>query len=86
MDVRNGCFAADCGNQKSQNIDSANKCQISKKVKEEVDGCESLYIFVFFMGSILIHAESRVHQPPGHGRYGDEELERRKHLRRCTGG
>jgi len=40
MDVKNGCFAADCGNQKSQNIDSANRCQITKKVKEEVDGCK----------------------------------------------
>ncbi|KAK3291574.1 uncharacterized protein B0H64DRAFT_469388 [Chaetomium fimeti] len=38
MDVPNGCFAADCGNQKSQSIDSANKCQIPKKVKEDVDG------------------------------------------------
>jgi hypothetical protein len=40
MDVRNGCFAADCGNQKSQTIDSANRCQITKKVREEVDGCK----------------------------------------------
>ncbi|KAK4122024.1 hypothetical protein N657DRAFT_622599 [Parathielavia appendiculata] len=38
MDVPNGCFAADCGNQKTQNIESANRCQIAKKVKEEVDG------------------------------------------------
>jgi len=38
MDVKNGCFAADCGNQKTQNIDNAKRCQISKKVKEEVDG------------------------------------------------
>jgi hypothetical protein len=41
MDVPNGCFAADCGNQKTQSIESANRCQITKKVKEEVDGCKS---------------------------------------------
>jgi hypothetical protein len=40
MDVANGCFAADCGNQKTQTIDVAKKCQISKKVKEDVDGCK----------------------------------------------
>lgn len=37
----NGCFSATCGNQKSQDIASATKCQIKKTVKEEVDGCES---------------------------------------------
>ncbi|KAK3897345.1 hypothetical protein C8A05DRAFT_48003 [Staphylotrichum tortipilum] len=30
MDVANGCFAADCGNQKTQTIESAKKCQISE--------------------------------------------------------
>ncbi|KAG7293471.1 hypothetical protein NEMBOFW57_003522 [Staphylotrichum longicolle] len=38
MDVANGCFAADCGNQKTQSIDDAKRCKISKKVREEVDG------------------------------------------------
>ena len=41
MDVANGCFAADCGNQKTQTIANANKCVISKKVHEDVDGCKS---------------------------------------------
>ena len=35
-----GCFSATCGNQKSQNIDAALKCTISKTVKEDVDGCK----------------------------------------------
>lgn len=39
MDDR-GCFSAECGNQKSQDINAANKCQIRKTVKEDVDGCE----------------------------------------------
>jgi hypothetical protein len=43
MDVPNGCFAADCGNQKTQSIESANRCQITKKVKEDVDGCKSSF-------------------------------------------
>lgn len=42
MDVANGCFAADCGNQKTQSIDDAKRCKISKKVREEVDGCKLL--------------------------------------------
>ncbi len=40
MDVKNGCFAADCGNQKTQNNDAAARCQISKKVREDVEGCK----------------------------------------------
>lgn len=46
MDVPNGCFAADCGNQKTQSIDSANRCQITKKVREDVDGCKSSPIVI----------------------------------------
>ncbi|KAK3348968.1 hypothetical protein B0T25DRAFT_609353 [Lasiosphaeria hispida] len=38
MDVANGCFAADCGNQKSQDITAANKCVIKKTIREDVDG------------------------------------------------
>lgn len=42
MDVKNGCFSFDCGNQKVQNVENANRCQISKKVREDVDGCKYL--------------------------------------------
>ncbi|KAL1843966.1 hypothetical protein VTJ49DRAFT_6370 [Mycothermus thermophilus] len=34
----NGCFAADCGNQRSQSIEEAKRCVIPKRVREEVDG------------------------------------------------
>ncbi|KAK4653465.1 hypothetical protein QC762_0083870 [Podospora pseudocomata] len=34
----NGCFSATCGNQKSQDIATANKCQIKKTVREDVEG------------------------------------------------
>ncbi|KAK0630521.1 hypothetical protein B0T17DRAFT_590009 [Bombardia bombarda] len=34
----NGCFSATCGKQKSQDISVANKCAISKTVREDVDG------------------------------------------------
>ncbi|KAK0671589.1 hypothetical protein QBC41DRAFT_385671 [Cercophora samala] len=34
----NGCFSATCGNQKSQDIATANRCQIQKTVREDVDG------------------------------------------------
>lgn len=37
----NGCFSATCGNLKSQDISTANKCVISKTIREDVDGCES---------------------------------------------
>lgn len=35
----NGCFSATCGNLKSQDIGNANKCVISKSVREDVEGC-----------------------------------------------
>jgi len=34
----NGCFAADCGGLKSQDIATANKCDIKKTVQEDYDG------------------------------------------------
>jgi hypothetical protein len=34
----NGCFSAECGKQKSQTIDVANKCQIKRTINEDVDG------------------------------------------------
>ncbi|KAF2688758.1 hypothetical protein K458DRAFT_475426 [Lentithecium fluviatile CBS 122367] len=34
----NGCFSAECGKQKSQTIDVANKCTIKRTVNEDVDG------------------------------------------------
>ncbi|KAK4212768.1 hypothetical protein QBC37DRAFT_465115 [Rhypophila decipiens] len=34
----NGCFSATCGNLKSQDIATANKCTIKKTVREDVDG------------------------------------------------
>jgi len=34
----NGCFSAECGKQKSQTIDIANKCQIKRTINEDVDG------------------------------------------------
>jgi hypothetical protein len=37
-----GCFAANCGGLKGQDIATANKCQIKKTVTENVDGCKSI--------------------------------------------
>ena len=36
----NGCFAADCGGLKGQDISAANKCDIKKTVQEDYDSCE----------------------------------------------
>jgi hypothetical protein len=35
-----GCFSAECGKQKSQDINQALKCTIKKTVNEDVDGCK----------------------------------------------
>jgi len=39
----NGCFAADCGGLKGQDISAANKCDIKKTVQEDYDSCEFCY-------------------------------------------
>lgn len=66
MDVANGCFAADCGNQKTQTIDVAKKCQISKKVKEEVDGCKCCCLLSHLFG-VVTDAALRVPDASWHG-------------------
>jgi hypothetical protein len=35
-----GCFSAECGNQRSQDNKEAEKCTIEKTVREDVDGCK----------------------------------------------
>lgn len=41
----NGCFSANCGGLKGQEISVANSCQIKKTVKEDTEGCRLLFIF-----------------------------------------
>ena len=56
----NGCFSATCGNLKSQDISTANKCVIKKTVREDVDGCELQRVFVCYKGSLFANESIRV--------------------------
>ncbi|ORY16836.1 hypothetical protein BCR34DRAFT_475717 [Clohesyomyces aquaticus] len=50
-----GCFSAECGGLRGQDISVANKCQIKKTVLEDVDGCK--LNIVFFSASVLCGGE-----------------------------